>query len=48
MKLTDDELLNVKGGAKGLFTGILFGIAGAITILIGIIDGYINPMKCNN
>lgn len=47
MLFTNEELQNIKGGSKSLFAGIIFGIAGAITILIGIIDGYINPIKCN-
>ncbi len=48
MQLNTDELIKIKGGAFGLRAAILTGIAGLITILIGVIDGYANPTKCNN
>lgn len=42
-KLQNVELMNVYGGAK-----LLWGIIGGLGILIvGIIDGFINPNKCN-
>lgn len=47
MKLTETELMAVKGGAFGLKTAIIVGVGGLITLLVGIIDGYINPLKCN-
>ncbi len=45
MKLTTNELTMIKGG--GLRHIILVGIAGLITLLIGVVDGYMNPQKCN-
>jgi len=48
MRLTDEELINTKGGAKGLVSAIIFGIASVVTLIIGIVDGYLNPTKCNN
>lgn len=47
MILSDVELLDIKGGALSLRHAILVGIGGLITLLIGVIDGYINPQKCN-
>lgn len=47
MILQERELLNIKGGAVGLRYAILTGLAGLITLLIGVIDGYVNPQKCN-
>lgn len=43
-KLTNKELLSVEGGF-GLW-GII-GIVGGITFLIGVIDGFVRPLKCN-
>lgn len=47
MKLSNNELLTVEGGAIKLFTAVLFGIGGLIAFLTGVIDGYLNPTKCN-
>lgn len=41
--LNKEELLDIRGGGLG----ILVGIAGAIVFLIGLVDGYIRPLKCN-
>lgn len=41
-KLTKDELKDIKGGGVG--TCILIG--GIIIFVIGVIDGYIRPLKC--
>lgn len=41
--LTTRELKKVKGGGIGGY--ILIG--GIIIFIIGIIDGYIRPLKCN-
>ncbi|MDD3048434.1 MAG: hypothetical protein PHQ89_00385 [Bacilli bacterium] len=43
-KLTKKELLAVEGGFA--VWGLL-GIFGGISFIIGIIDGYIRPKKCN-
>lgn len=47
MRLQERELENIKGGAIGLRYAILTGLAGLITLLIGVVDGYMNPQKCN-
>lgn len=47
MKLHESELSNIEGGALGLRYAILAGLAGLITLLIGVVDGYMNPQKCN-
>ena len=47
MTLTEKELIEITGGAASLKAAILVGLGGLITLIIGIIDGYINPDKCN-
>ena len=44
IKLSKQELLNVTGG-DGF--GLATFIGGALTFIIGIIEGYLNPSKCN-
>lgn len=49
MKLTDNELYKIEGGAKTpLQYALLLGIGGLIVLITGIIDGYLNPLKCNS
>ena len=50
MNLSDNELLEIKGGAtKSGFGTILFLVLGGlVTLLAGIVDGITNPTKCNN
>lgn len=43
MKLTTNELKNIKGGGAGVY--VLVG--GIIVFIIGVIDGYVRPLKCN-
>lgn len=43
--LNKEELSKVNGGVKWGVVGI---VAGAIVLIVGIIDGYTNPAKCNN
>lgn len=43
VKLKKDELMNVSGGGFGL--GLLIGAG--VVFLIGVIDGYMRPLKCN-
>lgn len=45
-KVNDDELCDVHGG--GISWGIVAGIIAGVTFIIGVIDGYTNPKKCNN
>ena len=42
-ELNNDQLCDIRGG------GISFGLAifAGITFLIGVIDGYVRPLKCN-
>lgn len=44
-KLTKNELLNINGGAISIGAGLL--IAAGVVFLIGVIDGYVRPLKCN-
>ena len=43
--LTKEELNQVVGGGNGVAIGLL--IAAGVTFVIGIIDGYVRPLKCN-
>lgn len=42
--LSNKELKEVKGGAA---VGAYILIGGLIVFLIGVIDGYVRPLKCN-
>ena len=45
-KLNNEEMLGVKGG--GISSKFLWGIiGGAVIFLIGLVDGVVNPKKCN-
>lgn len=44
-KLEKKELLECNGG--GFSIGLCLAIAGGIAFIVGIIDGYIRPLKCN-
>ena len=43
--VTVNELNEIIGGAKKTSFALLIG--GIITVIIGIIDGYLRPLKCN-
>ena len=45
-ELKEKELEQIEGG--GVSFGLLAGIGVAITFIAGIIDGYVNPIKCHN
>lgn len=45
MILNKKELLQVSGG--GISMGLLTLIGAGIVFLIGVIDGYVRPLKCN-
>ena len=45
MILDKEELEKVNGGSKYLAVGIIVGI---ITFIIGVYDGYMRPLKCND
>ncbi|HHT38829.1 MAG TPA: bacteriocin [Mollicutes bacterium] len=41
--IDDKELNNIYGGGFGLW----IAIGSLVTFLIGVIDGYVRPLKCN-
>lgn len=43
MQLTNNELLEISGGGFSIITGI----GALITFIIGFVDGYIKPSKCD-
>ncbi len=43
--LTNEDLYNVKAGA--IKASVLALIAAGVTFIIGVIDGYLRPLKCN-
>ena len=44
-RINNEQLKEVKGG--GINWGIAAGISAALSFIIGVIDGWINPAKCN-
>ena len=44
--LTNNEMYSVEGGAAKW--GVVALISGAIVLIVGILDGFTNPTKCNN
>ena len=45
LKIKKKELPCIKGGGISIWGGI--GIAAGIIFLIGVIDGFVRPLKCN-
>lgn len=45
-KLTREEMHQVNGGA--IKWGVIAGVGALASFIIGIIDGWTNPKKCNN
>ena len=45
-KINNDQLKEIKGG--GINWSMMAGIGAFASFLIGVIDGLINPKKCNN
>lgn len=43
--LTDKEMLNITGGA--ISWGLVSLVGGVLTLLAGIFDGYLRPLRCN-
>ncbi len=43
--MKEKELLQVEGGGWLLIAGV---VAGAITFVIGVIDGFIRPLSCHD
>ncbi|MDD3341098.1 MAG: hypothetical protein PHN72_02730 [Bacilli bacterium] len=44
-ELSKQELLKTEGGS--LSVGAILAITGGVIFLIGVIDGYTRPLKCN-
>ncbi len=44
-KLSNEEMKKIEGGVNWLVVTIA---TGAISFLIGVIDGIVNPKKCNS
>lgn len=42
--LSKTELLSIRGGISAW---IVMSIIGGITFIIGVVDGFIRPLKCN-
>lgn len=45
--MNESELKKVNGGVVKLALGKIGILGGAIIFLVGIVDGFINPSKCN-
>ena len=45
MELTDKQMNEINGGISW---GIIGGIAAGIIYIIGALNGYTNPSRCNN
>ena len=45
VELETRELKEINGGASKLTIGVIIGLVG--TLLAGILDGFIRPLKCN-
>ena len=43
--INNEELYDIKGGAAKYMLG--FAIGAALSFIIGVIDGYLRPLKCN-
>lgn len=44
--LEDEKLKMIKGG--GINWSLMAGIGAVVSFFVGIVDGLINPQKCNN
>ncbi len=44
-KISKKELMQIKGGS--ISVGTAFGIGAGIVFLIGVIDGFVRPLKCH-
>ena len=45
MELSNQELLEIDGGA--ISAAAVLGIAAGAVFIIGAVDGYVRPLKCN-
>lgn len=44
-EINNEELKKINGGGFSIGLGFLLG--GIVTFLVGVIDGYVRPLKCN-
>lgn len=44
-KMNNNELYEIKGG--GVNWGIVAALGAFASFLVGLVDGYVNPKKCN-
>lgn len=47
MKLTNEELNELNGGISLTSAGIGLLVVGAVSFLLGVFDGVVNPKTCN-
>ncbi len=47
-QITNLQMQKIEGGGSGLVWGIAAGVGALIVLISGIIDGYLNPIPCNN
>ncbi|MBQ8871390.1 MAG: hypothetical protein IJ018_01425 [Bacilli bacterium] len=45
-KIEEKELKNIKGGSVSV--GTILAIGAGIVFLVGIVDGFVRPLKCNS
>lgn len=45
LEIKENELRNIQGGGISIWGGI--GIVGGIIFLIGVVDGFVRPLRCN-
>ena len=44
MEITKEELKNINGGAVSF--GVIAGIGAGLMFIIGLVDGFVRPLKC--
>lgn len=45
LEIKEKDLKNIKGGGISIWGGI--GIVSGVIFLIGVIDGFVRPLRCN-
>ncbi len=45
LEIDNKDLKNINGGGLSIWGGV--GLVGGIIFLIGLIDGFVRPLKCN-
>ena len=45
-KVNNEKLKEIKGGA--INWGLAAGIGAFVSFIVGVVDGLLNPAKCNN